>query len=513
MRGREAREGGEEGGGGRAGGQGRIGGRGAALEASRPPSRAQRRAGGGDLVGVAGARDPRQPQRVVARIAGSRGRGSERPSATPPRRTSSGDSRRRRRGRPWRERPGAWPPRRRPTGPPRRCRAGRSRARAGRRARGPGGGVDVHERDGALVLGDDRRGQLPGDDLAEQAVGIAFGHGRWSLLGRHAGGAAAHAAMRRCRFWPAHARQPALALLSGHANAPGRPPAPRPRLTCPHRSARATGRPAGDTGHVPEVGCMDLGGFQVPLPRAARSQRLLAAAEARSRGRIVDCEDAIQPRGLPARLGALRRRAGHRDPRSPRPRGRMAPRRWSIPRPTTATTACARGPAPRARAWKSVTVVLECCVRSMAASSPPGASRPSTTAASRSSTATSRAWRSSATGASCVPPRSCQTTTRWRGSARVPRCPSERQRLVARRDLAREARLGDLRHQLAELRAAARCPARRPARRRARAAAAARRRGARAPRPAPRARARGASRSPRRPCARAWPAGRRRSAA
>ena len=40
------------------------------------------------------------------------------------------------------------------------------RVAAGRR-------VDVHERDGALVLGDDLAGQLAGDDLAEDAVGIA----------------------------------------------------------------------------------------------------------------------------------------------------------------------------------------------------------------------------------------------------------------------------------------------------------------------------------------------------
>ena len=51
-----------------------------------------------------------------------------------------------------------------------------------------GGRVDVHEGDGALVLGHDRRGQLPGDDLAEQAVGIAVGHGRMSLFGPPAHG-------------------------------------------------------------------------------------------------------------------------------------------------------------------------------------------------------------------------------------------------------------------------------------------------------------------------------------
>src|SRR5690242_7956716 len=74
--------------------------------------------------------------------------------------------------------------------------------------------------------------------------------------------------------------------------------------------------------------------------------------------------------------------------------------------------------------------------------------------ATGSSTATSRAWPSSATGASCAPPPSSPTTKRWPGSARVPRCPSERQRLVARGDLAGEAGLGDLRHEIAQLGAA-----------------------------------------------------------
>src|SRR3954469_19479388 len=37
--------------------------------------------------------------------------------------------------------------------------------------------ADVHERHGALVLPDDRARQLAGEDLAEDAVGIAVGHG------------------------------------------------------------------------------------------------------------------------------------------------------------------------------------------------------------------------------------------------------------------------------------------------------------------------------------------------
>jgi hypothetical protein len=42
--------------------------------------------------------------------------------------------------------------------------------------------VDVHERDRALVVGDDRPGQLARDDLAEDAVGIAIGHGGEAYL-------------------------------------------------------------------------------------------------------------------------------------------------------------------------------------------------------------------------------------------------------------------------------------------------------------------------------------------
>ena len=35
----------------------------------------------------------------------------------------------------------------------------------------PGRGVDVHEGDGPLILGDDLGGQLPREDPAEEAVG------------------------------------------------------------------------------------------------------------------------------------------------------------------------------------------------------------------------------------------------------------------------------------------------------------------------------------------------------
>src|SRR5215207_1934678 len=79
-----------------------------------------------------------------------------------------------------------------------------------------------------------------------------------------------------------------------------------------------------------------------------------------------------------------------------------------------------------------------------------GGSRPSTTTANWRSTARSPAWRSSATGASCAPARSSPSTTRWPGSALVESCPSDVERFLARGDLAGEARLGDLRHQLAE---------------------------------------------------------------
>ena len=149
-----------------------------ALEAHRlAHQRAQRRARGGDLVGVARARAPTAGAAGRRGSAGSRGRGSGRRSATPPSRRSSGGSRRRRRGRPWRARRGAWPPRRTPTGPPRRSPSRSVGVLARDDERVPAGGrVDVHERDGALVLGHDRRGQLPGDDLAEQAVLAGSAH-------------------------------------------------------------------------------------------------------------------------------------------------------------------------------------------------------------------------------------------------------------------------------------------------------------------------------------------------
>ena len=161
-------------------------------------------------------------------------------------------------------------------------------------------------------------------------------------------------------------------------------------------------------------------------------------------GRIVGREDTIQQPGLPARLGAVRRRAGRRDPRSPRPRGRMAPgagRSCGLPRPRRRARWAS---APRS-AWKSVTVVLESlrevdgCV----------------VASGRLSALDHRGDQVVDSDVTCVAefrdgrmvrrPRSCRTTTRWPGSARVPHCPSERDRLVARRDLAREARLGELR--------------------------------------------------------------------
>ena len=40
-----------------------------------------------------------------------------------------------------------------------------------------GGGADVHEAHRQFVLGHDPGGQLPGDDLAEEAVGLSV-HGR-----------------------------------------------------------------------------------------------------------------------------------------------------------------------------------------------------------------------------------------------------------------------------------------------------------------------------------------------
>ena len=109
-----------------------------------------------------------------------------------------------------------------------------------------------------------------------------------------------------------------------------------------------------------------------------------------------------------------------------------------------------------------------------------------------------------------VSARSSRSTTRWRGSARGPHCLSERERLLARGDLAREARLGDLRQQLAELGAAGDAQLGRQLVAAHQRRLAGPRRAARAPRPAPGGRARGARRWPRRPCARAWPGGRRR---
>ena len=50
--------------------------------------------------------------------------------------------------------------------------------------------------------------------------------------------------------------------------------------------------------------------------------------------------------------------ADRRSSSTSTPRSSGAPR-WSIPRPTTATTACAHGPIASRSAWKSVTVVLD----------------------------------------------------------------------------------------------------------------------------------------------------------
>ena len=109
------------------------------------------------------------------RSAGSRARGSGRPSARRPRRRSSAGSRRRRRAR------SLIAPRealRRERSPP--YRSSRATLEQVRRVlardheRVPArGGSDVHEGDRALVFVDDRRRQLARDDLAEDAVWVA----------------------------------------------------------------------------------------------------------------------------------------------------------------------------------------------------------------------------------------------------------------------------------------------------------------------------------------------------
>ena len=107
------------------------------------------------------------------------------------------------------------------------------------------GGVDVHERDRALVLVHARRRHLAGDDLAEQAVGIR-GHrrsaGYTASLGAHAG---RHLPPARNRRAPGVVR-PAIGVRGRAAGGRVDP-----------RRARGGGRPA-RVEEEPAVGSMPL---------------------------------------------------------------------------------------------------------------------------------------------------------------------------------------------------------------------------------------------------------------
>ena len=202
------------------------------------------------------------------------------------------------------------------------------------------GGGDVHERDRALVFVDDRRGQLAGDDLAEDAVRV--GHRR-SLEDRRPVGASALARVRErllARGDLARRTAPRRAPRAARPRAgPGAMPSSRAELVAaqqrraagPRRASaarrRAVRRATRRWASIASCGAVAARGQpvgdrqqrDVDLDRRAGAQvaehrRAATAAGARARGSRGAGGGAPAPRRARA---AARSRAAARAPRAP----------------------------------------------------------------------------------------------------------------------------------------------------------------------------------------------------
>ena len=187
--------------------------------------------------------------------------------------------------------------------------------------------VDVHERDRALVLAHARRGDLAGDDLAEQAVGVAHRRTRVSRSAAHGRG------------------RPALA-------SPAMPPDPN-RLRAVVEHLQAIDRPSGLRGRA-------RGGRVAARPlRRARARRRgsrRSRRRARSPSRWRCCARSAPRPGSRAARGRSPPRPG--SPRRPRSPTTSPPARTSFRRLLAAPHDAQRASPRRATRTASETVVF-----------------------------------------------------------------------------------------------------------------------------------------------------------